>query len=78
VSWSAGSGAEQYEIQRKIAGRAWTVAGQVNATTLNFTGTPSAPGGMVLNRVDQSRAARISRRTISQLHHQATTTLRTW
>ena len=49
VSWSAGVNAEKYEIQRKIAGQPWTVAG--NASTLSFNEAPSAPGGMVVYRV---------------------------
>ena len=51
VTWSAGSGAEQYQVQRKVAGQAWTQAGQVSSSTFSFTETPSAPGGMVLYRV---------------------------
>lgn len=51
VTWSAGSGAEAYQIERKIAGQAWTMAGQVDGSVLTFTETPSVPGGMVVYRV---------------------------
>jgi hypothetical protein len=51
VTWSAGSGAEKYLIQRKVAGQPWTEAGQVNTPTLSFTETPPAPGGIVVYRV---------------------------
>jgi subtilisin family serine protease len=51
VTWSAGSGAEQYQVQRKVAGQPWTVAGTVNGSTFSFNETPSAPGGMVVYRV---------------------------
>ena len=51
VTWSSGSGAEQYQIQRKIAGQPWTTAGTVDNTTFIFTETPLAPGGLLLYRV---------------------------
>lgn len=51
VTWSAVTGAEKYEIQRKVSGQAWTRAGVVDAPSTNFSETPSAPGGMVVYRV---------------------------
>lgn len=51
LSWSAGSGAEKYQIERKVAGQAWTTAGTVDASVLTFVDTPSATGGMVIYRV---------------------------
>lgn len=51
VTWSAGSGADQYQIQRKIAGQAWTIAATVGSSMLNFSETPAAPSGLVLYRV---------------------------
>ena len=51
VSWFSRAGAEQYQIQRKVSGQAWTVAGTVNGSTFSFIETPSAPGGMVVYRV---------------------------
>lgn len=57
VTWSAGSGAEKYLIQRKVAGQPWTEAGQVNAPTLSFTETPLATGGMVVYRVVSAAGA---------------------
>ncbi len=51
VTWPAGSGAEKYRIERKVAGQPWMQAGEVIASTLTFTETPSAPGGMVVYRV---------------------------
>lgn len=51
ITWSAGSGAEKYEIQRKVSGQSWTMAGTVDANYLTFTDSPTAPGGMVLYRV---------------------------
>ncbi|MFZ2493553.1 MAG: S8 family serine peptidase [Thermoanaerobaculia bacterium] len=51
ITWAAGSGAEQYRIERKIAGQAWTTAGTVGAGTLSFTESPLAPGGIVVCRV---------------------------
>lgn len=51
VTWAAGTGAEKYEVQRKIAGQPWTTAGLVANNVFSFTETPSAPGGMALYRV---------------------------
>jgi hypothetical protein len=51
VTWAAGTGAEKYEVQRKITGQPWTRAGLVANNVFSFTETPSAPGGMALYRV---------------------------
>jgi len=52
VTWSSGSGAEKYEVQRKVSGQPWTRAGLVNSGTFTFSETPpSAPGGMLVYRV---------------------------
>lgn len=51
VTWTSGSGAEKYEVQRKIAGQPWTRAGLVPNGMFTFTETPVAPGGMVVYRV---------------------------
>ena len=51
VTWLAGAGAEQYLIERKISGQPWTQADTVHASSLSFTETLFAPGGMVVYRV---------------------------
>lgn len=51
ITWLAGSGADKYEVQRKVSGQAWATAGTVDANYLTFTDTPTAPGGMVIYRV---------------------------
>lgn len=44
VAWSAGTGAEKYEIQRKQAGQPWKQAGLVDQNILTFTDVPSSGG----------------------------------
>ena len=51
VTWSIGTGAEKYEVQRKVAGQPWTRAGLVPSGTFTFTDAPVVPGGMVVYRV---------------------------
>jgi len=51
VTWNAANGADAYQVQRKIAGQTWTVAGEVSSPALTYTETPSAPEGMVVYRV---------------------------
>ncbi len=51
ITWSSGTGAEKYRVERKVAGQGWTSAGVVTAPTLSFVDTPSASGGMVVYRV---------------------------
>jgi len=51
VTWSAGSGVEQYQVERKVADQVWTTAGTVGSNTFSFVETPTAPGGMVVYRV---------------------------
>jgi hypothetical protein len=53
--WAAGSGAEKYQIERKVAGQGWTTAGTVDANVLAFDDTPSATGGMVIYRVRSAK-----------------------
>lgn len=52
VTWTAASGANNYEVQRKIVGADWTPAGTVHSGSLSFTDTPPVTaGGMVIYRV---------------------------
>lgn len=51
VTWSSGSGAEKYDVQRKVSGQPWTRAALVASGVFTFTETPSAPGGAVIYRV---------------------------
>jgi Subtilase family len=53
ITWSSGSGAEKYEVQRKVSGQPWTRVGLlVNAGTFTDTDVnPAAPGGMLVYRV---------------------------
>jgi hypothetical protein len=51
ITWSASASTEQYEVQRKVAGQAWAVAGTVGSSTFTFNETPAAPGGMVVYRI---------------------------
>jgi len=51
ITWSAGSGAEQYQIERKVAGQPWITAAVVSGSTFSFADAPVVPGGMVVYRV---------------------------
>lgn len=54
ISWSAASGAEKYEIQRKVSGQPWTSVAVVNSgtlSTLSYLDAPSSPTGMAIYRV---------------------------
>jgi hypothetical protein len=48
VSWSAAVGAETYEIQRKMTGQPWTVAGTVPASIQTFSETPPTDPGATM------------------------------
>jgi hypothetical protein len=51
VTWSMGTGAEKYEVQRKVAGQPWTRAALVASGVFTFTETPVGTGGIVVYRV---------------------------
>jgi subtilisin family serine protease len=51
VTWSMGTGAERYEVQRMVAAQPWTRAGLVPSGVFTFNEVPPAPGGMVVYRV---------------------------
>jgi hypothetical protein len=59
LTWTAGTG-DDYEVQRKIAGQAWTTAGIVAINATTFSETVVAPGGIAVYRVRARKAPAVA------------------